>query len=68
MKNGISKLVRDSFQEIRAETIGIARELWSLAEIGMLEVFGSGCLAEDSAEMNGLAKAYDKAEGIKLLI
>ena len=52
MKNGISKLVRDSFQEIRAETIGIARELWSLAEIGMLEKESSSLLT-DWCEKNG---------------
>ncbi len=34
----------------------------SASEIGMLEVFGSGMIAEDSVEMIGLAKAYEKAD------
>ncbi len=51
-KNEITKLVRDSFQEIRAETVGIARELWSLAEIGMLEKESSSLLT-DWCEKNG---------------
>jgi acyl transferase domain-containing protein len=34
----------------------------SAGEIGMLEVFGSGSIVEDSAEMRGLAQAYAKVD------
>ena len=46
MKNEITKLARESFQEIRDEMIGIARELWSLAEIGKHEKESSSLLTD----------------------
>ena len=46
MKQDLSEIVRQSWEEIRIEMIEISRKLWSLAEIGMLERQSSSLLAD----------------------
>ena len=48
----LSEIVRQSWEDIRIEMIEVSRQLWSLAEIGMLERQSSSLLA-DWCESNG---------------
>ena len=51
-KKDFSEIVHQSWEEIRIEMIEVSRQLWSLAEIGMLERQSSSLLA-DWCESNG---------------